>query len=303
LNFNRIPLLLSMNRAEFIRSFTLGTLGLSTMSFNDLDNLLSSGKASQRMPALFLGHGSPMNALEDNPITRVWQQLGRELPTPTAIVSISAHWMTAGKTEITAMPLPKTIHDFGGFPKALFDVQYPAKGAPELAAELQQELQYTRLGHDHSWGLDHGTWSVLRHLYPKADIPVVQLSIDMQRDGNWHYNFGKALARWRNKGVLFLGSGNLVHNLRLLDWNRPNGGYDWAIEFDAFSAQKISTGDFGPLINFEKLGSAAKLSIPSTDHYLPLLYILGMQQASEKTSFPVTGLQMGGISMRSVLLS
>ncbi len=292
-----------MNRAEFIRSFTLGTLGLSTMSFNDLDNLLSSGKASQRMPALFLGHGSPMNALEDNPITRIWQQLGRELPTPTAIVSISAHWMTAGKTEITAMPLPKTIHDFGGFPKALFDVQYPAKGAPELAAELQKELHYTRLGHDHSWGLDHGTWSVLRHLYPKADIPVIQLSIDMQRDGNWHYNFGKALARWRNKGVLFLGSGNLVHNLRLLDWNRPNGGYDWAIEFDAFSAQKISSGDFGPLINFEELGSAAKLSIPSTDHYLPLLYILGMQQASEKTSFPVTGLQLGGISMRSVLLS
>lgn len=292
-----------MNRAEFIRSFTLGTLGLSTMSFNDLDNLLSSGKASERMPALFLGHGSPMNALENNPITRIWQQLGRELPTPTAIVSISAHWMTAGKTEITAMPLPKTIHDFGGFPKALYEVQYPAKGAPELAAELQKELQYTRLGHDHSWGLDHGTWSVLRHLYPKADIPVIQLSIDMSRDGNWHYNFGQALARWRNKGVLFLGSGNLVHNLRMLDWDRPNGGYDWAVEFDTFSAEKMSTGDFKPLVNFEKLGTAAKLSIPSTDHYLPLLYILGMQQAGEKTSFPVTGMQMGGISMRSVLLS
>lgn len=292
-----------MNRAEFIRSFTLGTLGLSTMSFNDLDNLLSSGKASQRMPALFLGHGSPMNALENNPITRIWQQLGRELPTPTAIVSISAHWMTAGKTEITAMPLPKTIHDFGGFPKALYEVQYPAKGAPELAAELQKELQYTRLGHDHSWGLDHGTWSVLRHLYPKADIPVIQLSIDMSRDGNWHYNFGQALARWRNKGVLFLGSGNLVHNLRMLDWDRPNGGYDWAVEFDTFSAEKMSAGDFKPLVNFEKLGTAAKLSIPSTDHYLPLLYILGMQQAGEKTSFPVTGMQMGGISMRSVLLS
>jgi 4,5-DOPA dioxygenase extradiol len=292
-----------MNRAEFIRSFTLGTLGLSTMSFNDLDNLLSSGKASERMPALFLGHGSPMNALENNPITRIWQQLGRELPTPTAIVSISAHWMTAGKTEITAMPLPKTIHDFGGFPKALYEVQYPAKGAPELAAELQKELQYTRLGHDHSWGLDHGTWSVLRHLYPKADIPVIQLSIDMSRDGNWHYNFGQALARWRNKGVLFLGSGNLVHNLRMLDWDRPNGGYDWAVEFDTFSAEKMSAGDFKPLVNFEKLGTAAKLSIPSTDHYLPLLYILGMQQAGEKTSFPVTGMQMGGISMRSVLLS
>jgi 4,5-DOPA dioxygenase extradiol len=292
-----------MNRAEFIRSFTLGTLGLSTMSINDLDNLLSSGKASQRMPALFLGHGSPMNALENNPITRIWQQLGRELPTPTAIVSISAHWMTAGKTEITAMPLPKTIHDFGGFPKALYEVQYPAKGAPELAAELQKELQYTRLGHDHSWGLDHGTWSVLRHLYPKADIPVIQLSIDMSRDGNWHYNFGQALARWRNKGVLFLGSGNLVHNLRMLDWDRPNGGYDWAVEFDTFSAEKMSAGDFKPLVNFEKLGTAAKLSIPSTDHYLPLLYILGMQQTGEKTSFPVTGMQMGGISMRSVLLS
>lgn len=292
-----------MNRAAFIRSFTLGTLGLSTMSFNDLDNLLSSGKASERMPALFLGHGSPMNALENNPITRIWQQLGRELPTPSAIVSISAHWMTAGKTEITAMPLPKTIHDFGGFPKALYEVQYPAKGAPELAAELQKELQYTRLGHDHSWGLDHGTWSVLRHLYPKADIPVIQLSIDMSRDGNWHYNFGQALARWRNKGVLFLGSGNLVHNLQMLDWDRPNGGYDWAVEFDTFSAEKMSAGDFKPLVNFEKLGTAAKLSIPSTDHYLPLLYILGMQQAGEKTSFPVTGMQMGGISMRSVLLS
>ncbi len=273
---------------------------MTTMRLNGLDALLSKGPKSPRMPALFLGHGSPMNAIEDNRITRAWHKIGQDLPLPSAIVSISAHWMTRGETLVTAMAMPQTIHDFGGFPKALFEVQYPAKGAPELAAELQHALEYTRLGHDHSWGLDHGTWSVLRHVYPEANIPVIQLSLDMSQKGDWHFAFGQALARWRDKGVLFVGSGNIVHNLSRLNWNQPDGGFDWAEEFDAFSAAKISSGDFLPLVNFEQLGTAAQLSIPTTDHYLPLLYILGMQQRSETASFPVSGLQMGGISMRSV---
>lgn len=273
---------------------------MTTMRLNGLDALLSKGPKSPRMPALFLGHGSPMNAIEDNRITRAWHKIGQDLPLPSAIVSISAHWMTRGETLVTAMAMPQTIHDFGGFPKALFEVQYPAKGAPELAAELQHALEYIRLGHDHSWGLDHGTWSVLRHVYPEANIPVIQLSLDMNQKGDWHFAFGQALARWRDKGVLFVGSGNIVHNLSRLNWNHPDGGFDWAEEFDAFSAAKISSGDFLPLVNFEQLGTAAQLSIPTTDHYLPLLYILGMQQRSETASFPVSGLQMGGISMRSV---
>lgn len=292
-----------MTRGAFIKTLSLGTLAMTNMSFNTLDKLLSTGPKSPRMPALFLGHGSPMNALEDNRITRAWQKIGKDLPPPTAIVSISAHWMTRGNTQVTAMLLPKTIHDFGGFPKALYEVQYPAQGSPELAAQLQEELKYTRLGHDHSWGLDHGTWSVLRHVYPEANIPVIQLSLDMTQPGSWHFEFGKALARWRERGVLFLGSGNIVHNLGRLNWNQPEGGFDWAEEFDTFSADKISSGDFQPLVNFEKLGAAAQLSIPTTDHYLPLLYILGMQQPKETATFPVTGLQMGGISMRSVLIS
>lgn len=289
-----------MTRGNFIKTLSLGTVAMTTMSLNSLDAMLSSGPKSQRMPALFLGHGSPMNAIEDNRITRAWQKIGNDLPLPTAIVSISAHWMTRGNTQVTAMAMPKTIHDFGGFPKALFDVQYPAKGAPELAEQLQKELEYTNLGHDHSWGLDHGTWSVLKHVYPEANIPVIQLSLDMTQTGNWHFEFGKALARWREKGVLFVGSGNIVHNLGRLNWDQPEGGFDWAEEFDNFSAAKISSGDVQPLVNFEKLGTAAKLSIPTTDHYLPLLYILGLQQKSETATFPVSGLQMGGISMRSV---
>ncbi len=291
-----------MTRADFLKTLSLGTLAMTTMSLNQLDNLLSSGPKSARMPALFLGHGSPMNALEDNPITRIWRQIGRDLPPPTAIVSISAHWMTQGETKVTAMPLPKTIHDFGGFPQALFDVQYPAAGAPDLAAQLKEELTYTNLGHDHSWGLDHGTWSVLRHVYPEANIPVIQLSIDMRRDGAWHYAFGQALQRWRDRGVLFLGSGNMVHNLRMLDWDRPDGGFDWAEEFDSFGAAKIASGDHQPLLDYRSLGRAAQLSIPTPDHYWPLIYILGMQHKDETAGFPVTALQMGGISMRSVQL-
>lgn len=292
-----------MNRLDFLRRLAATSIAMMTMSLQDLDNFLQSKKNSERMPALFLGHGSPMNAIEDNTITRSWQALGKALPKPTAIVSISAHWMTNGKTQVTAMSMPRTIHDFGGFPKRLFEQQYPAKGDPELAKQLQKELKFTHLGHDHSWGLDHGTWSVLMHLYPEADIPVIQLSLDMSRRGEWHHEFGQALSRWRDQGVLFVGSGNIVHNLRMLDWNLDQGGYDWAEEFDLFAAKKIQEGHHQPLFDYQKLGKAAQLSIPTPDHYWPLLYILGMKKSGDQVDFPTTALQMGGISMRSVLLS
>jgi len=254
-----------------------------------------------RMPALFIGHGSPMNGIEDNVFSSSWEQLGRDIPKPAAVLVISAHWFTQG-TLVTAMEQPRTIHDFYGFPKALFDVQYPAPGSPALASETASLIHKATVGLDHEWGLDHGTWSVVRRMYPGADIPVLQLSIDYTKGPQYHYELAREIEALRKKGVLIIGSGNMVHNLRILDWHKPDTGYDWAIEMNDKFKQFITTHDHDALIRYDALGQAGKLSIPTPDHYLPLLYILGLQNDQDKVSFFNDYLTMGSISMTSVIV-
>jgi 4,5-DOPA dioxygenase extradiol len=254
-----------------------------------------------RMPALFLGHGSPMNALEQNRHTQAWRELGATLPRPKAILAVSAHWYIRG-TAVTAMPQPKTIHDFGGFPQALFDMRYPAPGDPVLATRVKDLLSPLDVGLDMSWGLDHGTWSVLTHVYPDADIPVVQLAIDAKQPAEFHYRLGARLGALRDAGVLILGSGNVVHNLRAIDWRPDAPGYDWAQRFDATVGDCLERNDHAALIAYENFGSDGRLSVPTPEHYLPLLYVIGLQQAGESVSFPTEGTQNGSISMRSVLI-
>jgi len=256
-------------------------------------------------PVLFIGHGSPMNGIEDNEFSQTWAKMGREIQKPKAVLVISAHWLTKG-THITAMNNPKTIHDFGGFPQALFDVQYPAKGNPELAKETAKLIHTADVGLDHDWGLDHGTWTVVRHMYPNADIPVLQLSIDYSKPPQYHYDLAKELASLRKKGVLIIGSGNMVHNLRMIAWNKinePNYGFDWAIEMDKVFKDKISDKDHKALINYETLNKAAKLAIPTPDHYYPLLYSLGLQDEKDETSFFNDKLVGGSLNMTSVKIS
>ncbi len=228
-----------------------------------------------------------MNGIEDNAFSREWQALGREIPRPELVLVISAHWLTRG-TFITAMENPRTIHDFGGFPDELFAVQYPAPGSPAMAETIRNTIQKTAVGLDHEWGLDHGAWTVVRHLYPKADIPVLQLSIDYHQSPQWHYELGQALAALRRKGVLIVGSGNMVHNLRMVAWEKLNAGpygFDWALEMNETFKTHIRTRKHQPLIQYETLGSAAKLAIPTPDHYYPLLYTLGLQEPKEEAHF------------------
>ncbi|WP_240773355.1 4,5-DOPA dioxygenase extradiol [Pontibacter sp. SGAir0037] len=251
------------------------------------------------MPAYFLGHGSPMNALEENEFTRTWQHIGQDLPKPRAILCISAHWETKG-TFVTAMEAPRTIHDFYGFPRALFEVQYPAAGNKEVAELTQQLVQKTQIGLDHEWGFDHGSWSVIRHIYPQADVPLLQLSIDYSKPAVWHYELAKELSELRKKGVLIIGSGNIVHNLRTINWQQKEGGYDWAEEVNESVKNLILQDNHRPLQQFEKLGSAAALAIPTPEHYLPLLYTLGVKEEGEQVSFLNDKLLMGSLSMTSV---
>lgn len=253
------------------------------------------------MPALFIGHGSPMNGIEDNAFSQRWAAMGKEIPTPQAVLVVSAHWLTRG-TAITAMAQPQTIHDFGGFPQALFDVQYPAPGHPKLAEETAALIRKTKVHLDHDWGLDHGSWSVVKNMYPDANIPVLQLSIDYNKSPQYHYDLATELAALRKKGVLIIGSGNMVHNLRILDWNKPDGGYDWADEMNQTFKRLISEGNHQALINFQDLGKAAALSIPTPDHYLPLLYTLGVKDQHDALSFFNDKTTMGSISMTSVKL-
>ncbi len=251
-----------------------------------------------RMPALFLGHGSPMNVLEENRYTRVWQQLGRDLPRPRAILAISAHWYTRG-TRVTAMEQPRTIHDFGGFPQALFDVRYPAPGSPALAQRVTELLPLTEK--DESWGFDHGSWGLLARMYPEADIPLVQLSVDSTRSAEWHFEAGRRLAALRDEGILLVASGNVVHNLRKLQWQGAAPVYPWADGFNQYVRDNLrsdaAAGDH-PLVNYQQHPGAA-LSHPTAEHYLPLLYILGARAAGEAVSVPVEGMEMGAISMLS----
>jgi 4,5-DOPA dioxygenase extradiol len=258
-----------------------------------------------KMPVLFVGHGSPMNAIEDNEFSLEWERLGSRFPRPSAVLVISAHWLTRG-TKVTAMDSPKTIHDFGGFPQELFDVQYPAPGMPELAIETKHLIQSTDVELDHDWGLDHGTWSVVRRIYPEADIPVLQLSIDYPQTGEYHYKLGKELAALRNRGVLIIGSGNMIHNLRMLDWrklNEPDFGFDWAHELNSTLKSYITRNEHDSLINYEKLGQAGKLAIPTPDHYFPLLYILALQEKNDETLFFNDKLVGGSLNMTSVVFS
>jgi 4,5-DOPA dioxygenase extradiol len=252
------------------------------------------------LPAIFFGHGNPMNALSDNAYTRAWRLIGERMPTPKAILSISAHWFVP-ETGVTVATAPRTIHDFGGFPPELYRVQYPAPGDPDLARRVQALLAPLPVKLDERWGLDHGTWSVLKHVYPDAGIPVVQLSIDERQPTSFHFEVGRKLAPLREEGVLILGSGNLVHNLRAYAWGRSMPDpYDWAVRFEQEARQMMLAGEYKPLLDYEKLGPDAMLAIPTPDHYLPLLYVLGAQQRGEPVAFPIEGVDGGSISMLTV---
>ena len=249
------------------------------------------------LPSVFFGHGNPMNALQDNVYTRGWRAVGETVPRPRAILAISAHWYIRG-TGVTISMAPETIHDFGGFPTELFAVRYPAPGDMALAMRVQELLAPVPVSLDSSWGLDHGTWSVLKHVYQNADVPVIQLSIDGTKPPQFHFDMGRRLAQLREEGVLIVGSGNLVHNLRTYAWGVDDAPpYEWAARFEAEAKGLITSGDVAPLINYQKMGQDAMLSVPTPEHYLPLLYVLGTQRKNEAITFPVAGIEGGSISM------
>ena len=256
--------------------------------------------ATARLPVVFFGHGNPMNALQRNKYTEAWAAFGRAVPRPKAVLSVSAHWYAPG-TAVTAMTRPRTIHDFGGFPRPLHEFEYPVPGSPELAARVVALLAPVPTGLDSHWGLDHGTWSVLCHVFPDADVPVVQLSMDEAQPASFHYDVGRRLAVLREEGVLVIGSGNLVHNLHAYAWGRhPAEPFDWAVRFEARARELIRARDHVPLVDYESLGKDAILSAPTPDHYLPLLYVLGASHPDDAVSFPVEGIDGGSVSMLTV---
>ncbi len=257
---------------------------------------------SERMPAIFFGHGNPMNALADNVFTQAWSEIGRNIPKPRSILCISAHWCIP-TVAVTAMGRPRTIHDFGGFPRELYEVEYPAHGSRELAERVEAIVEDLILD-DEKWGLDHGTWSVLCHVFPDADVPVVQLSINENEPGESHYRLGRMLMPLRDEGVLVIGSGNIVHNLHAYAWGSHDvvEPFDWALRFESKARELMLEGDHAPLVDYETLGPDAMLSAPTPDHYLPLLYILGLQREDDKVTFPVEGFDGGSISMLSVMI-
>lgn len=271
-------------------------------TLNDLHKISGSFSNTEKMPVLFLGHGSPMNAIEENQFVTGFRNLAKTLPQPNAILCISAHWFTKG-TKVTAMEMPRTIHDFGGFPQALFDVQYPAKGSPELAIATKQLLAPVAVELDEHWGLDHGAWSVIKHLYPLANVPVIQLSIDYTKSGQYHFELAQKLNALRTKGILIVGSGNIVHNLGLVDFrnfDKDDYGYDWAIEARETVNNYLLDENFQPLIDFEKQSRAFQLAIPTPEHYLPLIYTLGLKGKTEELSLFNDKLLAGSLSMTSV---
>ena len=271
------------------------------MKVNELSKMTAPFGITEQMPVLFIGHGSPMNAIEENEFVREWRNIGRTLPKPNAILCVSAHWETRG-TFVTAMEKPMTIHDFGGFPKALFDVQYPAPGSPELATLTREIVKKTEVGLDEKWGLDHGAWSVINRLYPEADVPVIQMSLDYYQAPQYHYDLASELAELRRKGVLIIGSGNMVHNLGLVAWDKLDAdsyGYDWAIEASEKMKKFILNGDHQPLINYKLQGKAFNLAIPSPEHYLPLLYALALKEESEKVTLFNDKAIAGSLTMTS----
>lgn len=295
-----------MKRRNFIKA-SAGITAMATLSSlkSIADSLPETG---QKMPVLFVGHGSPMNAIENNEFTQKWQKIAKSIPTPVAVLCISAHWLTKG-TFVTAAPQLETIHDFGGFPQALFDVKYPAPGFPTLANETKNLIKNTEVGLDHDWGFDHGSWSVVKQMYPLADIPMIQLSIDFYKSGEYHYELGKQLATLRNKGVLILGSGNMVHNLRMI--SIPHGsdpakgfnveyGFDWAIEMNELFKKLISDKNHKPLWDYKTMHKDSHLAIPTPDHYYPLLYTLGLQDNEDRVEFFNDKAIAGSLTMTSV---
>jgi 4,5-DOPA dioxygenase extradiol len=291
-----------MNRKNFLELLSVFSLKVPVMKLNGLNELTGSLKSTDKMPVLFLGHGSPMNAIEDNEFVRTWKELGKSLPKPNAVLCISAHWETSG-TFVTAMEKPKTIHDFGGFPKALYEVQYPAPGSPELAMETKNIIKKREVGLDEKWGLDHGCWSVVKHLFPEADVPVIQMSLDYYSSPQYHYDLAKELAPFRNKGVLIVGSGNIVHNLGMVAWdklNTDNYGFDWAIEAKEKMKKFIMNDDHKSLIDYKSQGREFSLSIPTPEHFLPLLYALALKDKGEDVSFLNDKTVAGSLAMTSV---
>jgi 4,5-DOPA dioxygenase extradiol len=272
------------------------------MNLNDLQNLSNLFSNTEKTPILFLGHGSPMNAVEENQFVQGFRKAALEIPKPNAILCISAHWLTNG-TKVTAMSMPRTIHDFGGFPQVLFDVQYPAPGSPELAREAAELLKPILVEEDHGWGLDHGAWSVIKHMYPEADIPVIQMSIDYSKPPQYHFDLAQKLNKLREKGILIIGSGNIIHNLRLIDWRNINtvgAGWDWAIEAREKTNNWLLDGNFKNIIDYQNQGISLQYSVPTPDHYLPLIYTLGLKTSSEELSLFNDELIGGSLSMTSV---
>lgn len=278
------------------------TLSASLLSLADLAEAASTSPIS-RMPSIFVGHGSPMNAVQTNDFTRMLQKWGPSIGRPTAILVVSAHWLTPKETKVAVQAQPKTIHDFGGFPQSLFDMQYPAPGSPALAKLAANSLAVQGAKPSEDWGLDHGAWSVLHHMYPKADIPVFQVSIDYAKDGDYHLAVGKALSALRDKGVLILGSGNVVHNLRALDAGTPDGpiaSRPWAQSFDDAVKNALLDKNAKALVNYLTLDPGARMAVPTPDHYWPLLYAVGAARDGESAKFVYEGFQLGTLSMRCV---
>lgn len=290
-----------MDRKTFIKSLAILPLTAAAMKLDVLNKLTEPMSKTAKMPVLFLGHGSPMNAIEENEFVTGFRNIAKEIPKPNAILCVSAHWETKG-TFVTAMQNPPTIHDFGGFPKELFAVQYPAPGSPDLAKVTKTLITKTEVGLDNKWGLDHGAWSVIKHLYPNANIPVIQMSIDYSQTPQYHYELAQQIKSLREKGVLIIGSGNMVHNLGLVEWKRLNEtfGYDWALEANEKMKKYIQSGDHKQLINFRSQGKAFDLAIPTPEHYLPLLYSLALKDDKDNVSLFNDKAVAGSLTMTSV---
>jgi len=291
-----------MNRKTFLKSLAVLPLTAATMKLYELSKMTEPLSHTDKMPVLFLGHGSPMNAIEENEFVTGFRNIAKEIPKPNAILCISAHWETNG-TFVTAMQNPPTIHDFGGFPKELFAVQYPAPGSPDLAKETKALVIKTEIGLDDKWGLDHGAWSVIKHLYPNADVPVIQMSLDYNKPAKYHYELAQEIKSLREKGVLVIGSGNMVHNLGMVAWDKLNAseyGFDWAIEASEKMKKFILDSDHDPLINYRSQGKPFDLAIPTPEHYLPLLYSLALKEKNEQVSLFNDKAVAGSLTMTSV---
>ncbi len=291
-----------MNRKQFLQTLAVLPLAGAAMKLNELNKMTAPFGSTEQMPVLFLGHGSPMNAIEENEFVTGFRNIGKTIPKPNAILCVSAHWETRG-TFVTAMEKPPTIHDFGGFPQALFDVQYPAPGSPDLARETKTLVKKTDIGLDEKWGLDHGAWSVIKHLYPDADVPVIQMSLDYYQNAQYHYELAKELSSLRKKGVLIIGSGNMVHNLGMVAWDKLNTvdyAFDWAAEAREKMKKYILSNDHKELINYKSHGKAFDLAIPTPEHYLPLLYALALKEENEQVSLFNDKAIAGSLTMTSL---